>query len=293
MYITIGIPFYNAEFYLEDAICSVLAQTHEYWELILVDDGSTDKSLSIAYKYAKFDKRIRVISDGKNKKLPNRLNEIIKESKYDYIARMDADDLMSNDRLEKQIKVLKNNDDIDFITSGCLSIGTKSELTGVIPIKNYQVDATMILNGKTNLIHASLLARKSWYCRNFYNESSLLAEDYHLWLSAAMKDDLNYVVIEEPLYWYRVVENVTREKMVAGYNTQIKIIKDNYQGIIDYSDKKRIVRRFEIKKIVVRALDQIKLLKILLKLRSNKYDQSDINYYNKHMDTIKKMRLLF
>lgn len=290
-YISIGIPFYNAEKYLEDAICSVLAQTYENWELILVNDGSTDDSLSIANKYAETDKRIRVLSDGKNEKLPVRLNEIIKESKYDYIARMDADDLMSNDRLEKQMAVLKNNNYIDFVTSGCLSIGTESELTGVIPIENYQVNATMILNGKINLIHASLLARKAWYCRNFYNEASLLAEDYDLWLTAAIKDDLHYTVIEEPLYWYRVVENVTKEKMIMGYNTQIQIIKNNYKGIISDSNKKRIVRNFEIKKIIVKTLEEIKLLKILLKLRSEEYNQNDISYYNKNMNIIKKMRL--
>lgn len=290
-YISIGIPFYNAEKYLEDAICSVLAQTHEYWELILVDDGSTDNSLEVASRYAKADTRIRIISDGKNKKLPARLNQIISESKYDYIARMDADDLMSNDRLEKQIKALSTNTDIDFVTSACFSIGVENELTGKIPIENYQVSAAMIFEGKINLIHASLLARKTWYVRNIYNEHSLLAEDYHLWLAAAIKKDLHYMVIEEPLYWYRVVENVTKEKMITGYNTQIKIIKDNYKGIIARSDKVKIVGKFEVKKNIVRLLARFGLLKVLLRLRSNDYSQHDIDCYNKHIKKIKKMRL--
>lgn len=290
-YISIGIPFYNAEKYLEYAICSVLAQTHQYWELILVNDGSTDDSLSIANKYAKNDDRIRVISDGENRKLPFRLNQIIKESKYDFIARMDADDLMSNDRLEKQIKVLENNSNIDFVTTGYLSIGTKNELTGITQGNNYQMNAVMILEGKTNLIHASLLARKNWYLRNLYNENSLLAEDYHLWLEAAKKKDLNYIVMEEPLYWYRVTENVTKEKMIAGYNTQIEIIEDNYEGIISKNNKNKIVRKFKAKKYIVKTLSELNMIKLLLRLRSKKYQENDVDYYNKHINVIEKIRL--
>lgn len=291
MSISIGIPFYNAENYLEDAICSVLAQTYDSWELILVDDGSTDNSLFIAHKYENYDNRIRVISDGENKKLPFRLNQIIRESKYDFIARMDADDLMSNDRLEKQINFLINNEDIDFVTTACLSIGKKSELTGLIDIENYQMNAAGILEGRTNLIHASLLARKNWYLRNTYNEDSLLAEDYHLWLNAAKKNDLKYAVIEEPLYWYRVTENVTIEKMIAGYNTQMEIIERNYHNIIKKSDKNRIIRKFKAKKQVVKSLERLRLLKLLLKLRYTKYQRSDINYYFIHMKNIEDARL--
>lgn len=291
MYISIGIPFYNAESYLEDAICSVLAQTYKCWELILVDDGSTDRSLEIAKRYAATDARIRVISDGENKRLPTRLNQIIKESKYDYIARMDADDLMSNDRLKIQLEVLQKNPNIDFVTTGYLSIGKRGELTGVMFIKNYQMNTAMILEGKTNLIHASLLARKDWYLRNLYNENSILAEDYHLWLEAAKKDDLKYIVIEEPLYWYRVMENVTIDKMIAGYNMQIDIIENNYEGIISKLDKNKIVKKFQVKKYIVKNLSRINMLELLVKLRSRKHQENHVYYYNKHMKVIKNLRL--
>lgn len=290
-YISIGIPIYNAEKYLDDAICSVLAQTYECWELILIDDGSTDKSLDIAKKYAKIDKRIRVISDGQNKKLPSRLNQIIYESKYDYIARMDADDLMSNDRLEKQLQVLESNHKIDFVTTGHLTIGKNNELTGVKLGENYQMNAEDILGGVTNMLHASLLARKNWYLRNLYNENSILAEDFDLWLQAAKKNDLNYVVIEEPLYWYRVTENVTIFKMTKGYDTQIDIINNNYNGLISKNKKNTIIRKFKIKKMIVQSLSKIGMLKVLLKRRSNTYDKQDLYYYEKNISKIKEKRI--
>ena len=122
MIISIGIPFYNAEKYLEDAIFSVLAQTYEFWELILIDDGSSDNSLVIANMYAKKDSRIRVISDGMNKKLPYRLNQLIQESTGDFIARMDADDIMHPERLEKQLRFLETNKRYDLVSTGLVSI---------------------------------------------------------------------------------------------------------------------------------------------------------------------------
>ncbi len=74
MQVSIGIPFYNNEQTLVDTIRSVFAQTYQGWELILVDDGSSDRSLEIARSVD--DERVRVITDGQNKKLPARLNQI-------------------------------------------------------------------------------------------------------------------------------------------------------------------------------------------------------------------------
>lgn len=290
-FVTIGIPFYNAERYLEDAICSVLAQTHSHWELILIDDGSTDKSLEIANFYSKMDSRIRVISDGKNKRLATRLNQIIKEAKYDFIARMDADDLMSNDRIDRQLNILKSKPSIDFVTSGCLTIGYNNELTGVKLGRNYQMTAEMILNGLTNLLHASLLARKEWYMRNTYNEERVIAQDYELWLTAAKKNDLSYIVLEEPLYWYRVVENVTYEKLIKGYNTQINVINSHYKNVISNSAKNKIIRKFKAKKLVVKGLNKLNLLNLLLEKRSDKVTEEIVKYYNQHYPNITKRRI--
>ena len=284
--ISIGIPFFNAEDYLEDAICSVLAQTYEFWELILIDDGSSDNSLAIANEYAKKDSRIRVISDGKNMKLPYRLNQIIHEARYDFIARMDADDLMSNDRLEKQIEVLKRNKYIDLVTTSYLTIGKENELTGISLVSNIQMNAKMILSGSANLVHASLLARKSWYKRNLYNEKNLLAEDFELWLIAAKNNDLKYYILEEHLYWYRVIENVNIKKLLQAYNSQIDVIKGNYQGITSKQEKNKIIIKFQTKKVIARALSKIGLLSVLLNRRFVEYSSENMNYHKKHISNI-------
>ena len=284
-YISIGIPIYNAESYLADAIKSVLAQTYPYWELILVDDGSTDNSLEIAQEFAAKDNRIRIISDGLNKKLPARLNQIIKEAKYDYIARMDADDLMDPRRLELQLEVLKSNN-IDLVTTGLYSIGENNEIQGKRILKNYQMQPEQILNGLTNLLHASLLAKKEWCLRNLYKEDNVLAEDYELWLTASIKNDLKYIVIEKPLYFYREVENVKKVKMIKGYNTQISVINRYFKGIISESEKNKIIFKFNLKKIVVTFLDFLNLMSILEKKRVNPVSKSEALEYEKVLKII-------
>ena len=100
--LTIGLPFYNNEKTLADAIKSVLVQSYTDWELILTDDGSTDTSLSIANEFAKNDKRIIVISDSINKGLSYRLNQIADMTTTRYLARMDADDMMMPRKLKSR-----------------------------------------------------------------------------------------------------------------------------------------------------------------------------------------------
>ena len=129
MSISIAIPFFNAEKYLPDAIRSVFCQTFENWELILVDDGSTDRSLEIALSVK--DPRVTVISDGQNKKLAARLNQIVNISKYSLLARMDADDMMHPGRLTIQHKILLENPEVDLTGSGLYSINNDCDLIGI------------------------------------------------------------------------------------------------------------------------------------------------------------------
>ena len=284
--ISIGIPFFNAVAYLEDAIKSVLAQTFQEWELILVDDGSSDGSLDIAKKYEQLDSRVRVISDGLNKKLPTRLNEIIKEAKFDFIARMDADDLMDVERLEKQYAFLSANPEYDLVTTGMYSIDQSNEVLGKRLPENRIMQANEILGGLTNLLHASMLAKKQWCLRNPYREDNALAEDYELWLSAAIKNDLKYNVLQEPLYYYREVENVKKEKMIKGYNTQIEVINRYYAGVISNNLKNKIVFKFELKKIIVKIFNFFNLMFILQMRRVNNITVSDQARYKANLDKI-------
>lgn len=266
--ISIGIPIYNAELYLADAIKSIISQSFEKWELILIDDGSTDNSLSIAKLFAEQDSRIRIISDGQNKKLPFRLNQIIQEAKYEYIARMDADDLISPLRLEKQLKFLQENQEYDLVSTGILSVKNDLSLVGYRGTsKNKNIDLRDAILGTTGVIHASIMARKSWCRRNLYNENNRLAEDYELWLNAFLKNDLKVGFIEEPLYYYREDQNIQLNKLLQAYSTQIEIISKLSSDELSDKLKKQFLNKFRFKKVMVEFVFLMKFEFILHKRR--------------------------
>lgn len=108
--VSIITPVYNSEKFIEDTIKSVLNQTYKNWEMLLVDDCSTDKSENIIKKYEKQDKRIKYIKLKENSGAAIARNKALKESKGRFIAYLDADDLWHKNKLEKQIEFMSKND---------------------------------------------------------------------------------------------------------------------------------------------------------------------------------------
>ncbi|WP_394212671.1 glycosyltransferase family 2 protein [Psychrobacter piscatorii] len=266
-YISIGIPIYNAESYLATAIKSIWAQTHELWELILIDDGSTDNSLAIAKQFEKIDSRIRVISDGSNKKLPARLNQLIDESKYDYIARMDADDLIHPDRLAIQINFLENNPSYDLVSTGVVSIDAQNKVYGCRHVDHLYARFESIETAYP-IVHASILAKKSWYERNRYNENYPRSEDYDLWCRAISKQDLRLAVLPDLLYYYREEGNLSLAKIVRSYKDSLTTYSEYKRtNIIDSA-------KLEAKIGAVRLLDSLGLLQKIANKR-NKITMSE------------------
>lgn len=202
MPVTIGIPFYNAAETLADAIRSIFAQTFQDWELILVDDGSSDGSLDIAH--AVKDSRVRVLSDGVNRKLPFRLNQIIDEAKYEFIGRMDADDLIAPSKFEKQLACFETMD-LQIVSTGICSISNECKPTGYRCGATPSITMQNLLRGH-GIAHAPVLARTAWFRNNRYDVNNWRAEDCALWCSAFRAGNLsakNVHVIEEPLYFFR------------------------------------------------------------------------------------------
>ena len=113
--ISVIMSVYNSARFLAEAIQSILGQTYNDFEFIIVDDGSSDQSLEIIRSYAKMDNRIRVLENEKKYGLAASLNRCIFIAKGDYIARMDADDICVPDRLEKQIAFLEQHPNIGII----------------------------------------------------------------------------------------------------------------------------------------------------------------------------------
>src|SRR5690606_32189064 len=125
---------------------------------------------------------------------------------------------------------------------------------------------------------------------NPYQVNNCLAEDYELCLSAAIKNDFIYVVLQERLYFYREVENVKKEKMIRGYNTKIEVIKRYYNNNISDIDKNKIVLKFEIKKMIVKILSFLNLMHILHKRRMTTVSDEDKIFYASQLELIGRLK---
>ena len=209
--VTIAIPIYNAEPYLCDAIQSVINQTYKDWLLYLINDGSTDNSLSIMKEYAKRDCRIKIINDGQNKGLIARLNQSISLSETKYYARMDADDIMYIYRIEEQIKFLEEHHDIDICGTSIMTIDNDNNIIG-----SGYYDGNV-----SSFVHPSVIGKTIWFKNNPYAEWPVRAEDFELWLRTANKS--KFYAIGKPLLFYREFGIPTFSKYYATQQTMLKI----------------------------------------------------------------------
>ena len=196
--VTIGIPFYNAERYLANAIHSVINQSYSDWFLILLNDGSTDNSLNIARSF-ECDK-IKVISDGVNRGLVFRLNQLSQLVTTIYYARMDADDILHRNRISEQVAYLETHRDVDVVGTGVYYINNDNYVYGKGCAENVAQTKKEALNGK-GFFHPTIMGKTDWFRHNQYDENAVRMEDFELWVRTV--DHSKFANIDKPLYFYR------------------------------------------------------------------------------------------
>lgn len=220
--ITIGLPVYNTENTLGNALRSIYAQTVSDWELIVVDDGSTDRSLRMVEAVSAQDARVRVLYNSRNRGLPASLNRITAEARGSYIARMDADDLMHPRRLQTQLELLDAQPDADVVQTGMCITDDKLNPTGVRFKTSLDTRPGAVL-AHGLLFHPTIMGRAAWFRENPYDESQIRAEDHELWCRTCKTSV--FATIAEPLYLYREVGTVTLSKYLKSLETQRKIYR--------------------------------------------------------------------
>lgn len=264
--VTIGIPFFNNEKALKYAITSTIKQTYTNLEIILVNDGSTDGSLTIAEQFLFLDNRIKIINDGRNKGLVNRLNQIIDLAEGYYIARMDADDMMDPQRIEKQVSLMESNPETDVVTTGMVSLDKELTPVGKRCCFAPTPDVLKVFKNGDGLLHASMLVRASWARRNKYLEGFARAEDRELFTRTMAKS--KYAIIPEPLYFYYDVQNMTLEKYLKSYESERKAIMRHWKGNISIYNLLILLARSLAKTAIVRFYFVLRLEERLLKSKN-------------------------
>jgi len=283
--VTIGLPFYNDRLTLELSIKSIFAQTYKNWELILVDDGSTDGSLNIAKKIT--DKRVRIISDEKNKGLIFRLNQIASLAKGKYLARMDADDLMQPTRIEKQVEFLENNPDVDLVDTGAYSIYRNEVPKGKRGLNDINTDAKQVIK-RAMLLHASVAGKTNWFINNPYNEEYVRAEDYELWCRTFKYSKFGR--IKEPLYIVREGK-INIKNYLKSSQTIRKIVKKYGPGVLSFFDLKKTLFILRSKEFAYQLFSIINVHHVLVNTRNKKLISEEQNKVTEIIDQIKNTKI--
>ena len=199
--ISVILPIYNASEFLYESLESLSNQTYTDFEIIAIDDGSTDNSLDLLEDYAKKEHRLRIISRY-NKGITKTLNEGIELANGEYIARMDSDDISFPLRFEKQLKFLEENN-LDICGSQYQAFGSKSEISNM-PIKSEDCYVRLLLG--FCIAHPSFLIKKSIISKYRYNENFKYSQDYELCCRMAL-DKIKMGNTPDILLKYRFSEN--------------------------------------------------------------------------------------
>ena len=224
--LTVLMPVYNADKFLAESINSILSQTYSDFEMLILDDASTDNSLKIIKAYAKEDKRIKILVNKNNQQQAKCRNRLLKNSKTEFIAWMDADDISLEDRLQTQMDFLKQNPKIDAVGVQYSAFGS----SGNIPANFISHFSLSDIEIKTNFIFgydflfgASLMRMEKIKQHNIFfdNNYKLSTGEDHQYIIDCFPF-MKFANIDRVLYQYRHRESkneisryITNQKLTA------------------------------------------------------------------------------
>ncbi len=225
--ITVIIPTYNRERFLSRTVTSVLNQSFSDFELVVVDDGSTDNTKKIIEGFQKKDSRIKYIWQ-KNSGGPARpKNEGIKKAKGKYIAFLDSDDEWFPEKLEKQLSLITETKNVGIVRCNFweISNGKKKKINIAKKTENYfsKILEKCFIRSSSSVMVPSYVIKKI----GFFDESFRLADDWDMWIRILKR--YNFDFVEEPLFNYYV-----HSQNISGDINSVLSVKDNINIIKKY-----------------------------------------------------------
>lgn len=223
--VSITSAFYNTGPLLLDMVKSIFSQTFTDWELLLVNDGSTDNTLAIAESVN--DPRIRIYSNDRNRGRSYSLNRITELARGQYIARMDSDDLCSPTRIEKQLNLLASEPSLDAVSTGLIYLDKQDNPIGDMTCPTEHEEICAAPWRTIHIAHGPLLAKKEFYQKTPYREDLPFAVDFNLFLRAHSSSRFGNV--PEPLYYYRFDNSFHLKKQFIARKYSAGFLYDYYR----------------------------------------------------------------
>lgn len=216
---------YNASGTIDLALRSILAQTYQNWELIVVDDGSTDRTAERVLHVK--DSRIRFIQEPSgNMGLASRLNQCVRLARGEYIARMDADDVAYPQRFERQVQFLKEHRDIDLLGTGAVIFRGEGEIIGCYPTACSHEAICRRPWWGFPLAHPTWMGKRAWFVSHPYSDEDTRCEDQALLLRSFAHS--RFAALEEVLLGYRMTEIAARKLGRGRLNYCRRLLADQH-----------------------------------------------------------------
>ncbi len=205
--ISVLLPVFNGEEDIHKAVLSILNQSHKNFELLIIDDGSTDRSYQICMNISEQDNRVKVFKNPNNLGLTKSLNLLIKESNGKYLARQDSDDWSEDTRLEKQLKFL-NEENIDVV----FARSVRNDTQNIFPRFSYYLPLNFVLRFKNPLIHGTMFAKKNIIEKvGGYDEEFIYSQDYKLAYDL-VNSGFKLKIMKNVLYNSNFINNISTNK---------------------------------------------------------------------------------
>jgi len=221
---------YNDAEYVAKSVESILTQTYEEFEFVIIDDGSTDNSSELLQEYADQDDRITLFRQS-NSGLTKALNAGLARADGKYIARMDADDIADQNRLERQVEFLEKNPEIVLVGTQYTEVDADGNLLGRSDLPETDREIRDVLMKYNPFFHASVMMRAETVSSiGGYNASFKYSQDYDLWLRLAKEGELI---------------NLSSELMKRRYDkTNISVAKETTQRWVSIVIRMKAIKQY-------------------------------------------------
>lgn len=267
-FISVVMPVYNCALYIEEAVNSILNQTFTDFELLIIDDASTDGTSEILKKLT--DSRIKIICKGLNQGVSIATNEGFKLARGKYIARMDGDDIAIKERFEKQLAILENNSNILVCGSLVQYLGGTDN---ILPHKEFHREIITELLISCSICMGAAMFRRKELEGYFYEKNKHSGEDYDFWTKIAWLGE--FYNIQEVLLRYRVHETQASrihkpQQIVDDIQIQLSLLKKLAYDKHKYTDA--LITKMRLLNAPITITDLVLFLqwiKDLIKLNNN------------------------
>ena len=225
--ISLIMSVYNGEDYLAEAIESVLNQSFREFELIIINDCSTDSTSEILSKYASLDQRVKVHTNEVNLRLPSSLNKAISLAQGKYVARMDADDICLSNRLQSQYDFMESNPSVDLSSCKFFTLKNGVISSGGCGLKcdNESIKALLLVTNP--ILHPGIIAKADVIRSLSYDKNFTCTEDMELW-TRFITSGYKVEILSEYLMIYRLHDKQITETTLEKQRKEVVAIQKKY-----------------------------------------------------------------